>query len=206
MISDWVMYEKGTRYKLAEHLREAGLTRVSTMYVFVDGSYTLCDMHFLYNYMTWCNSLCRLLTGDLQSPSDSSNTMVCLLVCLPHQYLLLIMLFFCTFYTSQMIRAPRKHDRPTLLLLLQFPTKLRKLNIIESIALQHSMLSTLLLNDDITKAVGQSSRDSFRITFEVLKQWIQGKGRTPITWETLVKVLESIDLRVLAREINDSLQ
>ena len=68
------------------------------------------------------------------------------------------------------------------------------------------MLSILLLNDDITKAVGQSSRDSFRITFEVLKQWIQGKGRTPITWETLVKVLESIDLQVLAREINDSLQ
>ena len=53
MISDWVMYEKGTRYKLAEHLREAGLTRVSTMYVFVDGSYTLCNMHFLYNYMTF---------------------------------------------------------------------------------------------------------------------------------------------------------
>ena len=31
MISDWVMYEKGTRYKLAEHLREAGLARISTM-------------------------------------------------------------------------------------------------------------------------------------------------------------------------------
>jgi len=31
MISDWVMYEKGTCYKLAEHLREAGLARVSTM-------------------------------------------------------------------------------------------------------------------------------------------------------------------------------
>ena len=30
MISDWVMYEKGTRYKLAEHLREAGLSRLST--------------------------------------------------------------------------------------------------------------------------------------------------------------------------------
>ena len=31
MISDWVMYKKGTRYKLAEHLTEAGLERVSTM-------------------------------------------------------------------------------------------------------------------------------------------------------------------------------
>ena len=31
MISDWELYEKGTSHKLAEHLREAGLTRVSTM-------------------------------------------------------------------------------------------------------------------------------------------------------------------------------
>ena len=31
MISDWEFYEKGTSHKLAQHLREAGLTRVSTM-------------------------------------------------------------------------------------------------------------------------------------------------------------------------------
>ena len=31
MISDWELYEKGTSHKLVEHLREAGLTRVSTM-------------------------------------------------------------------------------------------------------------------------------------------------------------------------------
>ena len=30
ILSDWVMNEKGTRYKLAEHLREAGLARLST--------------------------------------------------------------------------------------------------------------------------------------------------------------------------------
>ena len=30
MISEWVMNEKGTRYKLAEHLREAGLAQLST--------------------------------------------------------------------------------------------------------------------------------------------------------------------------------
>ena len=31
MISDWELYEKGIRHKLAEHLREAGLKRISTM-------------------------------------------------------------------------------------------------------------------------------------------------------------------------------
>ena len=30
MISDWEFYEKGTRHKLAENLREAGLKRTST--------------------------------------------------------------------------------------------------------------------------------------------------------------------------------
>ena len=31
LISDWVVYGNGTRYKLAEHLRNAGLTEASTM-------------------------------------------------------------------------------------------------------------------------------------------------------------------------------
>ena len=39
MISDWITHEKGTRYKLAEHLREAGLTRISTMYVLTTLNY-----------------------------------------------------------------------------------------------------------------------------------------------------------------------
>lgn len=31
MIREWVFYDKGTRYKLAEHLKEAGLRKVSIM-------------------------------------------------------------------------------------------------------------------------------------------------------------------------------
>ena len=31
MLSEWVMNKKGTRYKLAEHLREAELTQICTM-------------------------------------------------------------------------------------------------------------------------------------------------------------------------------
>ena len=31
LISDWVVYENGTRYELAEHLRRAGLAEASTM-------------------------------------------------------------------------------------------------------------------------------------------------------------------------------
>ena len=31
LISDYAIHEKGTRYKLAEYLREAGFTHTSTM-------------------------------------------------------------------------------------------------------------------------------------------------------------------------------
>lgn len=31
LISDWVIYERGTRYKLADHLRGAGLMNASKM-------------------------------------------------------------------------------------------------------------------------------------------------------------------------------
>ena len=41
-ISDWELYEKGTHHKLAEHLREAGLKRISTMYVLTWPYYVDC--------------------------------------------------------------------------------------------------------------------------------------------------------------------
>ena len=72
------------------------------------------------------------------------------------------------------------------------------------------MLGTLLLNDDnyaITSSIAaQFHYNTFEINFEVLTRWIQGKGKDPVTWETLVDVLKCIMLSGLAREISDSLQ
>ena len=36
---------------------------------------------------------------------------------------------------------------------------------------------------------------------EVLQQWLAGKGKHPITWKTLTKVLQDIELSTLAGEI-----
>lgn len=71
------------------------------------------------------------------------------------------------------------------------------------------MLGILLLNDDtnaITPAIVKECHyKALDINLEILTQWIKGKGR-PVTWETLVEVLDSITLSELAREISDSLQ
>ena len=43
--------------------------------------------------------------------------------------------------------------------------------------------------------------DAEQINMEVLKQWIIGRGKHPVTWKTLTQVLHDIELGTLAREI-----
>ena len=40
-----------------------------------------------------------------------------------------------------------------------------------------------------------------QINMEVLRQWLTGKAKHPITWKTLTEVLHAIELKTLAREI-----
>ena len=43
--------------------------------------------------------------------------------------------------------------------------------------------------------------DAEQINMEVLQQWVNGRGKHPITWGTLTEVLHDIELNTLAREI-----
>ena len=36
---------------------------------------------------------------------------------------------------------------------------------------------------------------------EILEEWIAGRGKCPVTWNTLIEVLHDIELSTLAREI-----
>ena len=79
----------------------------------------------------------------------------------------------------------------------------------EDIGTRYEMLGTLLLNDDtgaITAAIIKECRENaFDINYKVLQKWIQGEGRQPITWDTLVGVLRSIRLTELANTIESAL-
>ena len=40
-----------------------------------------------------------------------------------------------------------------------------------------------------------------RINTEILREWATGKGKKPVSWETLIEVLRDIELDALASEI-----
>ena len=47
--------------------------------------------------------------------------------------------------------------------------------------------------------------DPVDITVEILRHWLQGKGRTPVTWRTFVECLRESGLNVPAAHIEASL-
>lgn len=67
------------------------------------------------------------------------------------------------------------------------------------------MFGQLLLEDntltEVHSITGNHSDDIERINTEILKQWITGKGKHPVTWKTLIQVLRDVGLTVLAADI-----
>ena len=56
------------------------------------------------------------------------------------------------------------------------------------------------------KGIEKSKRgDPVDITVDILRQWLQGKGRTPVTWRTLVECLRESGLNVPADYIEAAL-
>ena len=74
---------------------------------------------------------------------------------------------------------------------------------------EYEKFGTLLLEDKMGNKVNSIVKSKHYIpvdiTVEILKQWLQGKGRKPVTWQTLVKCLRDTNLNVLADNIEISL-
>ena len=103
---------------------------------------------------------------------------------------------------------PKRSDTPTLPLLQRFPKLC--INIVERIATKHCQLGISILKDDtgaVNDAIEAQYRpDQNRITKAILQKWLEGTGRTPQSWATLITVLREIGLNVLAQEIEDNLR
>ena len=98
---------------------------------------------------------------------------------------------------------------PTLQTLRLFPVKKEHIDIAAEIGPEYERFGTLLLEDkkgNKVKNIKVSERgDPVDITVEILKHWLNGKGRKPVTWQTLVKCLRDTDLNILADNIESSL-
>ena len=96
-------------------------------------------------------------------------------------------------------------DRPTLPTLRDFPGKGRSIDIAAQIGTDYSMLGTLILEDNNGKKVDNIKKaklgDPVDTAVAILKMWVEGKGKTPVTWQTLVTCLRKTGLNVLADDI-----
>ena len=106
--------------------------------------------------------------------------------------------------------SPRIGERPSLPELFSYPTITgNTINIMSRVGTKHKQLGYILLNDEDGSTVDQISyskhHDPEEITNEILKRWIRGNGKEPVTWKTLIDTLRAIGLTELASSIETSL-
>ena len=96
-------------------------------------------------------------------------------------------------------------DCPTLPDCISFEGRERKINIPQEIGTKYHNFGILLLEDTTGDKVRNMEHkyreDAERINTEILHDWIAGKGKQPMSWETLTEVLCDIDLSILAGDI-----
>lgn len=82
-------------------------------------------------------------------------------------------------------------------------------NIVQQIGTHYSTLGSLLLEDDtgsITKAIfTQFQLNAVMINQDILTQWLQGQGKKPVAWSTLIDTLKDAELSELAQMIEEEL-
>ena len=111
--------------------------------------------------------------------------------------------YFCTVGANTSCNPGIK---PTLQELLKFEcTDRRVVNIPVTISTKYINFCTFLLDDKNglrIKIMEHKFRDDAeRINTEILQEWLTGSGKQPVTWNTLVKVLQDIQLVNLADDI-----
>ena len=108
------------------------------------------------------------------------------------------------------IYSCKSADRPpTLGGLRHFPVANGHMDLAEEIGAEYDKFGTLLLDDkngNKVKYIEVSKRgDPVRITVEILRQWLQGRGRMPVAWQTLLECLQYSDLNTLVNNMKRSL-
>ena len=100
-------------------------------------------------------------------------------------------------------------DTPTMIECIRFPGRKGEINIPQAIGSKYYEFGILLLDDPngtrIHSIIHKHMGDAEQINTEILSEWINGKGKKPVTWKTLVQVLHDIELCSLACRIETML-
>ena len=93
---------------------------------------------------------------------------------------------------------------------MRFKTGSGNINILKQIGAHYWELGILLLDDDTgadTQAIIEHHHeDATKINIQIFQKWIQGRGKLPVEWSTLVEVLKDIGLSELAIKMEQTLK
>ena len=91
---------------------------------------------------------------------------------------------------------------------MRFRGRERRINVPQEVSTKYADFGILLLEDTngnrVRNMEHQYRGDVEQINREILREWVIGRGKQPISWATLTEVLQDVGLSVLARDIDDS--
>lgn len=95
--------------------------------------------------------------------------------------------------------------RPTLPKLLKFPCKEKDIDIPAEIGSEYTKFGVLLLEDNSgarIRDIANKHRDyGQKVVIEILQEWLIGKGKQPVSWQTLTAVLKDAGFYELEKDI-----
>ena len=82
----------------------------------------------------------------------------------------------------------------------------KSVNIPEQISDKYMAFGILLLDDTVVDEISHRYlKDHVQINTEILRRWINGEGRLPVSWETLTACLRDTGLSKLADDIQENI-
>ena len=125
-------------------------------------------------------------------------------------YLTVVIIILCSFSRNYCFFPNFTDDTPTLLILedFQLPDG-STINILDKIGAQYKRLKRLLKDEDgtiIEEIENENMRRAADINHAIMTRWLRGEGEMPVTWRTLIDVLEKVKLGKLAQDMRDALQ
>ena len=98
----------------------------------------------------------------------------------------------------------------TLPQLICFKTRSGSISVLDHIGTNYWKLGILLLDDatgaDTQAIIEHHHEDAIKINLQIFRKWIEGKGKLPVEWSTLVEVLKDIGLSELAIKMEQTLK
>ena len=83
------------------------------------------------------------------------------------------------------------------------------IDIAERISVSYKKFGSLLLNDDYGNHISIIAHDNMHkavdVSVDILRKWLKGSGRLPVTWYTLIETLKAVGEHELVRQITEAM-